>query len=89
MTQAVMIFFNQETLSDEVQSIVNQTLRGLFQQWKAEINSLNDKVQGKGTAEEEHQLVDGSVNTFTGLMTRETMRVFTLSQVLHDRDSSV
>jgi hypothetical protein len=46
-------------------------------------------VQGKGTAEEENSLVDGAVNTFSGLMTKETMKVFTLSQVLHERDSSV
>jgi hypothetical protein len=46
-------------------------------------------VQGKGTAEEENSLVDGAVNTFAGLMTRETMKVFTLSQVLHERDPSV
>ena len=46
-------------------------------------------MQGKGTAEEENSYVDGAVNTFAGLMTRETMKVFTLSQVLHERDPSV
>jgi hypothetical protein len=45
--------------------VVNQTLRGLFQQWKTEINSLNNTVSGTLTTDEEFFFIDKAITSYT------------------------
>ena len=57
-------------LSEQIQQIVNTTLRQLFATWKQQINSLNDKLPRLNTQLEEFQMVDSAISFYVSEMTK-------------------
>ncbi|CDW82711.1 UNKNOWN [Stylonychia lemnae] len=86
ITQTIQIFFNLETLSDQIQGRVNQTLKSFFTVWKVQIQSLNERVQGVSSKDEENTMVDKSVGIYINDMIKHTLKVYTLSLALSERD---
>ncbi|TNV85244.1 hypothetical protein FGO68_gene13532 [Halteria grandinella] len=84
--QSIQVFFNLEILSDQIQARVNMTLRSLFNQWKTQIQSLNEKLQQIANKDEENSMVDKAISVYVNEMIKQTLRVYTLSMALSERD---
>jgi len=82
----IQVFFNQEMLTDQIQNMVNSTLRALFSSWKVQIQSLNEKLSSLQSKEEENAMVDKSLGIYINDMIRHTQKVYTLSLALAERD---
>lgn len=76
---------------------MNITLRSLFNVWKVQIQSLSkhsflividEKVQSVASKEEENTMVDKAIGIYINEMIKHTMKVFTLSVALAQRDPS-
>ena len=52
------------------------------------MNSLNEKVKGESSQEEENQMVDLSINAYINDMIKHTLRVYQLAVALSERDPS-
>lgn len=83
---SIKIFFNLELLTDQIQQRVNLSLRSLFQCWKAQIFGLNDAIKQVETKEEEIMLIDQAIGKVVTEMIQQTLRTYTLSLSLSDRD---
>jgi hypothetical protein len=57
--------------------------------WKSEVSTLTEKIQGKGSSEEETKLIDKAICNYVGLMVRETLKVTSISACLLARDPSI
>jgi hypothetical protein len=95
--QCIQVFFNLEMLSDQIQTKVNQTLRSLFNSWKTQIQSLSmlvmyvtydldEKIQLAENKDEENSMVDKAISLYINEMISHTMKVYTLSLALSERD---